>query len=184
MQPPPTTPRYTYADYAALEEGAPYQLIGGQLVQEPAPTPFHQHLVLELAVALRRYVKQHGSGRVFIAPIDVVLSDVEVYQPDVVFVAARSSADVTEHHIEGAPDLIVEVLSPSTGYYDLTHKRTVYAERGVQEYWLVDPMPQTIQVLRNTGGRFEPIAEARATGEVQSALLGGFAVTLDAVFTW
>ena len=174
--------RATAADYLALEEGAPFQLIGGALVHEPAPTPFHQRLVVKLVVHLQRFVEEHDLGSVLLAPIDVRLDDGNVYQPDVLFISSERAAIITERRIEGAPDLVVEVLSPSTGYYDLTHKRRVYAEHGVREYWLIDPLERTVTVEPNDDGRFETLASVRNDGRVASALLDGFEIDAAALF--
>lgn len=179
-------PKATYADYQALPEGAPYQLIGGELVMAPSPTRFHQFAQGELEYALRTYVKERGGGEVYDAPFDVKLSDTETYQPDIVYVSKARRPILTDAGAEGAPDLVMEVLSPSTGYYDLTHKKRVCAAAGVSEYWIVDPQEKRIEVhARQDDGTFAVVDEAQGDDSaVASALLDGFAVRLNIVFSW
>ena len=105
-----------------------------------------------------------------------------MYQPDILFVAKHRLALLTEQQAEGAPDLVVEVLSPATGYYDLTKKRRVYEAAGVQEYWIVDPIEHTVLVLDNIDRSYATLAEAREEGEVASRLLEGFVVDLPTMF--
>jgi len=178
----PATKKQTVADYAALPEGAPYQLIDGALVMSPSPSFSHQAVTFELGVALRSFVKQHDLGTVLIAPLDVFLTEHDAYQPDLLYVARERRDLIEEDGVHGAPDLVVEVLSPSTGYYDLRHKKRVYADAGVQEYWIVDPLEQTVEVWRLGGDDVAPLVQARETGTVQSELLDGFSVDLETLF--
>jgi Uma2 family endonuclease len=140
--------KFTYADYAKLPEGAPYQLIGGELVKSPAPTVLHQEINVTLFQKLFQFQRQ-GKGKAFFAPLDVYLSDTETYQPDLMFITNDRLEIIKEKNIRGAPDLVMEVLSPGTAYYDLRHKKDVYAEHGVREYWIVDPMERSIEVYEN-----------------------------------
>ncbi|MES3629219.1 MAG: Uma2 family endonuclease, partial [Longimonas sp.] len=131
----PDKEQYSYADYQQLPEGAPYQLIDGSLVMSPAPTSNHQRIVAYLYRAL--YACVEDGGEVLFAPIDVKLSDTNVVQPDLVFVAKERLDVIGEQVIDGAPDLVMEVLSPSTAHHDLTTKKRLYEMHGVQEYWVV-----------------------------------------------
>ncbi len=176
--------RKTYADYAALDEGAPYQLIDGELVMSPSPTRAHQAVLLRLALMLQRFVVENSLGEVYVAPFDVKLSETEVYQPDLLFISANRLAVITEQHVNGAPDLVVEILSPATGYYDLTKKRRVYEASGVKEYWIVDPTEHTVEVLENVGGTYETVAKAHQKGRAPSRLLDGFEVDLERLFAF
>ncbi len=176
--------RKTYADYAALDEGAPYQLIDGELVMSPSPTRAHQAVLLRLALMLQRFVVENSLGEVYVAPFDVKLSETEVYQPDLLFISANRLAVITEQHVNGAPDLVVEILSPATGYYDLTKKRRVYEVSGVKEYWIVDPIERTVEVLENVEGTYETVAKADQKGRVSSRLLDGFEVDLERLFSF
>jgi Uma2 family endonuclease len=174
---------YTYADYAALPEGAPYQLIGGQLVVSPSPTLQHQRVLGRIFRIVSGFVEENGLGEVLIAPIDLRLEDSDVYQPDLVFVAAADGDRLGERAIEGAPDLVVEVLSPSTAGYDLRQKRDAYERHGVKEYWIVDPAARRIEVYALEDGRFRKIDEAREGGGVRSRILTGMDIAWSTVFT-
>ena len=174
----------TYADYAALDEGAPYQLIDGELVMSPAPTVLHQLVVWRLGTHLFNFVKQHNLGLVVGAPIDVYFSETETYQPDLIFISKDRLIIVTEQKVMGAPDLVVEVLSPATGYYDLTKKRRVYQTSGVKEYWIVDPTEKTVEVLANVGDAFESAESTPQQTSAVSRLLDGFEVELATLFAF
>jgi Uma2 family endonuclease len=134
-------------DYEEMPQGPPYyQVIEGDLVMSPSPTTFHQHIIVNLAVIFRRFLEKKSLGEIFIAPLDVFLDEVNIYQPDVIFVSSQRRSIITAKGIEGAPDLIVEILSPSTAKLDKGSKRKIYARHGVRELWLVDPETQSIQV--------------------------------------
>ncbi len=178
----PEKERYTYADYARLPEGAPYQLIHGELVMSPAPSVYHQRLIGRVFRMLDAFVREHDLGEAFVSPIDVYLSEEDTPQPDIAFVANERAGIVGEQQIEGAPDLVVEVLSPSTGYYDLKGKKRLYEAHGVKEYWIVDPKGREVEVYGNTDGGFVLTARAVDEGTVASNLLDGFAVNLADLF--
>ena len=173
---------YTYEDYAQLPEGAPYQLIDGELVMSPSPTPTHQRILRHLSVALHLFVKEHDLGEILFAPMDVYLSDIDTPQPDLLFIAKARLDIIGEKYIEGAPDLVMEILSPSTAYYDLKKKKRLYESSGVKEYWIVDPEAREIEVYTFVDGRFELFAREADQGPIPSKLLAGFSVDLDAVF--
>lgn len=173
---------YTYEDYAQLPEGAPYQLIGGELVMSPAPTPRHQRILLNLSVALHLFVEEHDLGAILFAPTDVYLSEIDTPQPDILFIARARLDIIGEKYIEGAPDLIMEILSPSTAYYDLKKKKRLYEASGVKEYWIVDPEAREIEVYALIEGRFDLFGREAGQGSVTSKLLDGFSVNLDDVF--
>ncbi|MBI5470729.1 MAG: Uma2 family endonuclease [Ignavibacteriae bacterium] len=173
----------TIADFERLPEGTLVQLIDGELVMSPAPTSIHQLILAELVFHLTSFVKQNQRGTVLFSPIDVYFSDIEAYQPDIVYVAKSRRQVITEKGIRGAPDLVMEILSPSTGYHDLIHKKGVYESYGVKEYWIVDPGERQIQVLENVNGKFEIVSENRKAGRVESKLLSGFSVSVEGVFT-
>ncbi|HET6567708.1 MAG TPA: Uma2 family endonuclease [Rhodothermales bacterium] len=174
--------RHTIADYEALPEGAPYQLIDGELVMSPAPTPNHQDISSELFAALRAFVIENGLGKVYYAPLDVYLSEDDIFQPDILFISRDRLGIITDKNIQGAPDLVVEILSLSTSYYDLTAKKRAYEAAGVKEYWIVDPMAARIEVYENRDGRFEVVSEAEGKGEVDSKVLNSFRLEIEPLF--
>ena len=142
-----------YADYAALpDDGKRYEIHDGELSVTPAPGTRHQGVSMTLGSALHAYVTAHRLGRIFAAPIDVILSDTTIVQPDLVFVAADRASIISERGIEGAPTLVVEILSPSTARIDLNRKLQLYARHGVPYYWIVAPDTRSIDVYRATAG--------------------------------
>ena len=171
-------------EFLRLPEGAPYQLIGGQLVREPSPVPMHQRISRRIGTELIRHVEERKLGEVFYAPLDVYLSDEETYQPDILFIGHERRGIIGETRIEAAPDLIIEILSPSTADYDLRHKKSMYESAGVKEYWIVDPLDRSIDVLviASSEGRFQLFAEAKGSGNVSSKLLAGFTLNLEYAF--
>ena len=130
---------YTYEDYAKLPEGAPYQLIGGKLVMTPSPTPYHQEISKKIILKLSNFIEERALGHLYYAPLDVYLGERDIYQPDIIFISEERKEIIGPKMIKGAPDLIVEILSASTAYYDLREKFKIYEQNGVNEYWIVDP---------------------------------------------
>lgn len=174
---------YTLQDYFRLPEGAPYQLIGGELVMTPAPGKKHQLALKRLLRLLDDYVEQNQAGEVLCAPRDVVLAENEVYQPDIVFVARERLEISQEECVNGVPDLVVEVLSPSSAYYDLRKKFRTYEKYGVKEYWVVDPEEMSIEVYARQEGGLIRVARAEWDESIASAVvLPGFVCDVAAVF--
>src|SRR5262249_319568 len=144
----PPGSRIRYRDLEALGEsldGKRYELIEGALYVTPSPTTIHQRILRNLLVALHPFVKQHGLGEVFSAPTDVIFCEETVLIPDLLFVSKRNSERISTRGIEGAPDLVVEILSPKTASRDLEIKKETYPQHGVSEYWVVDPDAQTVE---------------------------------------
>jgi Uma2 family endonuclease len=178
----PDKKTYTYADYERLPEGTPYQLIGGQLVMTPSPIPYHQEISRKLEFKMLAFVEERTLGHVYDAPLDVYFSDSDVFQPDIIFIRKEREGIIGETKIEGSPDIVIEILSPSTAYYDLRNKFRIYEQCGVSEYWIVDPGLKRIEVYENKEKRFEIYMEAEGEGNISSKVLEGFSVALDEVF--
>jgi len=159
----------TIKDYMELPEGSPYQLVEGELIMSPAPGYSHQNTLGNLFIILRTRLK---NAQVILSPIDVYLDEENAYQPDIVVVLKDSKARVEERGIFGAPDVVVEILSPSTAYYDLTEKKDVYERVGVKEYWIVDPKRKTFEIYSNSEEGFKLTSQAKKDGKVRSELLG------------
>jgi Uma2 family endonuclease len=173
----------TYDDYAALpEDGRRYELYEGELIVTPAPRPRHQSVIGNLHLLMAEHVRQHGLGEVYLSPIDVILSRVTVLQPDLVYLDAARLGIVTERAIEGAPTLVVEVLSPSTDARDRSVKQALYARHGVPYSRIVDPDARTVQALRLVGESYEAVAALDAT--TPTALPPLSDLTLDPVAVW
>lgn len=138
-------PRLTYADLATLpDDGKRYELLEGVLYMSPAPSVRHQAIVMHLGAWLY-HAQEEGCGRAFVAPTDVVLAEDTVVQPDLFFVRRERLAILTDAALQGAPDLLIEVLSPATRERDLGAKRQLYARFRVPHFWLVDPVTETVQ---------------------------------------
>jgi Uma2 family endonuclease len=140
MQAAPKPRPFTYRHYTLLpEDGRQWELIDGEFYVSPAPTPWHQTVSRRIQYALMTMLEEAGIAEVFDAPVDLLLHDTTCVQPDLVVVRCRRAHLVTRRAIEGTPDLVVEILSPSTRDRDLELKREVYEKFSVPEYWIVDP---------------------------------------------
>lgn len=139
--------KYTYEDYLLTEEGKHYELIDGDLLLTPAPNIPHQDVCKKLAYSLIEQLEKKGLGKVFIAPTDVALSETDVVQPDILFISKERLSLITKQNIQGAPDLVVEIVSPESEKRDKELKRKLYHRSGIKEYWLVDPETKTIEIL-------------------------------------
>lgn len=136
----------TIEDYRLLPETGPrYQLIEGDLYMAPAPGRYHQEILGNLHAILHVYLKKHRTGKVYMAPFDVYLDEINAHQPDIVYVSKRNKI-LTAKGALGAPEFVAEVLSPSTEHLDKKPKRHVYARSGVKEYWIIDPATRLIHV--------------------------------------
>jgi len=178
----PVKESYTYRDYALLPEGAPYQLIGGKLIMTPAPGTFHQVVVIRLVERLLEYNAKEKAGQVLVAPVDVYLEERETYQPDIIFISRERLSIIEPARVAGPPDVVMEVLSPSTAYYDLKSKARIYAKHGVKEYWIVDPEDKSIEVYTGQDGGLGLHQRVQGKGKVSSLLLAEFAVEAAEVF--
>jgi len=157
---PSRTVKFTYEDYLLFpEDGKRHELIDGEHYMTPAPSLKHQIVVQNLSRTLGQYVYERKLGRLFVAPVDVVLSDVDVVQPDLLFVSKANASRLTEKHVRGAPDLVVEVLSEVTRKTDERIKRKLYEKYGVTEYWVVDPELEGVKVFRLTPKGYERAEE-------------------------
>lgn len=142
----------TYTDYCALpNDGKRYELHEGELSVMPAPVPRHQQVLRNLFRLLDRYLETHPRGQLLFAPVDVILGERTVVQPDLVFLSHAKTHLITSRGIEGPPDLVVEVLSPSTAELDRITKAQLYARYGIPHYWLVDPERETFHAYELAG---------------------------------
>jgi len=137
----------TVEDYRQLPETGPrYQLIEGDLYMAPAPNRYHQDISLNITVMLANFLAKHRSGKLYEAPFDVYFDEFNAYQPDIIFVSKKNLEILTDAGAEGAPDFIVEILSPKTALLDKKHKRKVFARSGVKELWFVDPETRQVDI--------------------------------------
>lgn len=172
--------KLTYDDYLNFpNDGKRYEIIGGELYVNPAPNTKHQRVLLTLAIELATFVRGHRLGEVFIAPFDVVFSEIDVMEPDLLFISAARMEVLTKANVKGAPDLVVEVLSDGTRRYDETTKRKRYEHFKVQECWIVDPVDDSVRILRLEGKQYERIIVG---GNITSPLFPGFSLGLKKLF--
>lgn len=176
-------PKFTYEDYRLLPEDKRYELMEGELLVTPAPTTRHQKILVRLVARLETFVDTADLGEVLCAPTDVILSDETVVQPDILFVARDRRAIVNPNGaVTAAPDLVVEILSPSTSSRDRVLKRKLYAKFGVREYWIVDPANHTVEVLVGASDGMNTWKVFPATSALTSPLLSDLVIALDKVF--
>ncbi|GBC85614.1 hypothetical protein HRbin11_02064 [bacterium HR11] len=173
-----------YEDFRRWAEGQPgyWQLVRGVPMPSPAPNIRHQRIVLRLARKWAEVFDQTRGGEVFVSPTDVKLSEDTVYQPDLVVVLREHGDRIRETHIEGAPDVVVEVLSPSTAEADRGGKRSDYERAGVGEYWVVDPETAGVEVYVLEGGAFRLYGRARGAGTVRSRAVPDLVVDVGELF--
>ncbi len=189
--------RITVAEFRAMEfdddDTFFYELLNGELVQKSAPNPFHQRISGNISFAMRSFVSEHQLGEIFYAPIDVFLDEYNMLQPDVLFIANDKKQLVTIDGIMGAPNLVVEIISPGTMKRDRGGKMRVYERCGVQEYWIVDVRTRSVEVYVNieSNGRFDyTLQEVYVEDErnpnsprvVASTVLTALALPLEQVF--
>jgi len=141
-------PRTMFEVFKSLPEGTLCQLINNNLVMSPAPTDPHQKILRDISAQLFFYVSKNQLGEVRVAPYDVYFNRKNVYQPDIVFVAKENINKIKEDGLHGAPDLVIEILSPRTAKYDLEDKKDIYERYGVKEYWAVDPVSKQIYFFK------------------------------------
>ena len=180
-----TRPWPTYQDYLDIPGDDRYELINGEFILVSAPNRSHQIISVKLVSKMDPFVEGGDLGWVFHAPFEVVLADPEginIIQPDIIFVSKERERIITRANIQGAPDLIVEILSPSTGRRDRTTKRDLYARHGVGEYWIADPDAQTVTVMILKDGEYEVVGDYGIDDTLTSPTLKGFSVRLDRVF--
>jgi Uma2 family endonuclease len=140
----------TYADLASFPtDNTRRELIDGDLIVSPSPKTRHQVISQRLMLELGKHIEAHGGGMVFSAPYDVVLSERDVVQPDLVFVADAQQQIVTEANVQGVPALLVEIVSDAR--VDRVRKRDLYARHDVAQYWIVDPDADRVEVYRHDG---------------------------------
>jgi Uma2 family endonuclease len=164
---------WTYEEYYRLDDERRYEIINGNLLMAPAPDIWHQDWLGKLFRLLASFAEKHKLGNTFIAPVDVILDEENVVQPDLVFVAAHKSRIIKRRGIFGTPDLLVEIICPSSVRRDRYNKKELYARFGVKEYWIGDAANRSLEVLALKRGRYELLCAAEDRGEIHSLVLKG-----------
>lgn len=167
------TKRWTYEDYYRLDDDQRYEIIDGKLLMAPAPDTSHQDWSRELTLIVAAYVKRTKLGKVFVAPVDVVLDPDNTVQPDMVFVSIANLPMIQKRAIFGVPDLLVELVSPSSVRRDRYDKKALYARFGVKEYWIGDPANKALEILTLKNRDYELHCCAEEKGKLTSLLLPG-----------
>lgn len=171
----------TYEDLLTFpDDGLRRELLEGELLVSPSPTTRHQRVVFRLAVQLQTHLGTSGGGEVFVAPLDVLLSDRTVLEPDVFVVTDEQRAIVTEPNVKGAPALVIEVVSDPR--IDRVRKRELYATHGVPEYWVVDPEADRVEVHQLRDGRYGKPVIVEVGEPLTTSALPGLVVDLARVF--
>ncbi|MFZ4766410.1 MAG: Uma2 family endonuclease [Roseimicrobium sp.] len=182
-RPQPAKRLMTAAEFSRLPEGPPYpELIEGELFFMASPDLFHQEICRNLMLLLWSHVKARGLGIVIAAPSDVQLDFLNVFQPDVYFIAKDRLHILDDHGPKGAPDLAVEVLSTGTVRKDRGKKKRVYARAGVKELWLVDRNARTVEVYVFTKSLDEPVAILGERERLRTSLLPGLSIPVASIF--
>ncbi len=172
----------TLHEFEQLPPEAPCQLIEGELVMTPSPTTIHQLISSRLEFWLIQFVEDHGLGLVLDAPLDVYLTDQDIFQPDIIYIS-NENRSIIQERIKGAPDLAVEILSESTAYLDMKTKKKVYEASGIKEYWIVDPMEHSVEIYFLEDKKYILKQQAIEKGTVESILLKGFFVEIIKLFS-
>lgn len=175
------TKEWTVEDYLGLGEESRYQLINGELIMSPSPSLRHQ-LVLGNLYTIFKEVSTSNSSVAILAPIDIYFDKKNVFQPDLVLVSKERKHILSERGMEGAPDLIVEILSPSNSKYDRYEKREKYSQFGVREYWLVDPSNDSIELFHLEKNPDKPAIYQIEKGKINSIVFPELTLNLEKIF--
>ena len=160
-----------------------YELLDGELVKKKAPAPRHQRILRDLSFAIHQFVMAGKLGEVLFAPVDVFLNEYNAPQPDLVFVAQNQIDLITNDGTMGVPTLVVEIISPSSIYRDRVTKKALYEQFGIQEYWLIDPADNYIEIFVLTDGEYKlRSAASLEEGQLVSVILPGLTIDLVALF--
>lgn len=183
--PGPQQGKWTYNYYAELPNtDKRCEIIDGVLyMTSPAPNELHQKTSIRIAHYLFSYIELAGKGRIYTAPFDVELSANIVVQPDILVILSANQQSITRTHIVGAPDLIIEILSPGTTSYDRSIKSATYARTGVKEYWLADPQQRTVEVLVLEKATYFSISTFRAQETLHSRVVPYLPIQIEAFFS-
>ena len=177
--------KFTYEDFVNFpDDGKRHEIIDGEHYVTPSPNTKHQSTSRNLLVSIALHLRQHPTGEVFAAPFDVVFSDLDVVEPDLLYISRERLDVLTKVHVRGAPDFLIEILSPGTRRTDEITKRKLYERSGVQEYWVVDPELDIVKVYRRADGAFAtPLELSAERGEaLTTPLLPGWSAPLRELF--
>jgi Uma2 family endonuclease len=186
MKPAGPGVKLTYEDFLLFpDDGQRHELIDGEHYVTPCPITKHQRVSGNLYWLLRSYLEVHPIGEVFYAPFDVIFSEFDVVEPDLLYLSKARAAEVlTSKNVKGTPEIVVEIGSPGTRKRDETIKRRLYERSGVHDYWIVDPDLDVVRVCRHGGDGFaRPVELWRENGDILTTpVLPGLQMPLDQIF--
>jgi len=174
--------KYTYDDYLKTPDDKRYELIEGELYMTPSPITNHQRISRKIEFLLEKFVTENELGEIFYAPYDVYFDDENVVQPDILFISKDRLNIIGDKNLQGAPDLVIEILSESNAYRDLIQKKKLYARFGVKEYWIVVPGEKTIDIHILKDKTYQLYKELGEFDTLESQILKGFKMELRAIF--
>jgi Uma2 family endonuclease len=176
--------KFTYEDYIIWDIGPDkrYELIGGAFFMVPAPNTKHQYTSIEIEFRIRKFLEKNELGMVFYAPYDVVLSNEDVVQPDIIFIVKENFHIITKDNIKGSPDLLIEIISEKSAQRDRIIKRRLYEKYGIKEYWLVDIEKEEIEILTLQQDSYKTYGIFKANDTISSYVLKGLCFKVKDVF--
>ena len=174
--------KYTDADYMMLEEGAPFQLINYDLIMSPSPTPHHQAISIRLGHIILSFLDAKDHNDYLGGDVDVKFDDGNVFRPDIVYISEARKKEILTDRIIGAPDMVIEILSPSNAYYDLRHKKNLYEKFGIKEYIIIDPLAENAELYSLKDGVYYIHQKAEKADTLNSVLLAGLSFDLSRLF--
>ena len=161
-----------------------YEIIDGEMIRKSAPTPMHRRISRKVMVIIDRFISEKKTGEIFQSPIDVYLDEYNKPQPDLVFVSESKKAIITNDGIVGVPDLIIEIISPTSIIRDRIEKKALYEKMSVPEFWLIDPQYTAIEIYTLQNSRYELLSAATTLeGELKSSIFEGLAINLKDIFS-
>ena len=180
----PAPVKLTYKDYVSLpDDGLRYEILDGELAVTPSPRTKHQLVSANLVVALATWVRSKKLGRIWHAPLDLILADTTIVVPDIIYVSKKRGAIVSERGLEAAPDLVIEILSRSTAQRDRGIKMQLYARYDVPRYWIVDASRHTLEIYALRDRDYERLAKYRDDDVVRTDVPAGFEIPLPELWS-
>lgn len=174
--------KYTYEDYLKIPDDKRYELINGELLMTPSPVPKHQLVSSELYSRLKDFVLKNDIGKVIYAPCDVYFDEENVVQPDILFISKNRLNIIGEKNIQGAPDLVIEIISENSVYRDMVQKKRLYARFGVREYWIVIPEEEEIEIYLLKDNTYQHHKTYGKANTLESPSLKGLTIVLKEIF--
>lgn len=173
----------TYDDYVALTppDSGNYELHNGKIIYMPSPTPLHQDVAMNLSARMLFHANSNNLGKVYQAPLDTKFDEINTFQPDILFISKKHLSIIGKKKIEGAPDLVVEILSESNKPKEMSYKKYIYESYLVKEYWLINLEKSTVTVYQNTDGELMPLGVFSRNDTIESKVLAGFKISVKEI---